>query len=536
MLIAILCTSTSATAYDFEVDGIAYTITSLTDLTVCGDHLTKKDTTKINIPENVEYKSKKLTVTSLNKGAFTNNNTLSEVILPNTITSIGDEAFYNCINLKNINLNSNLKSIGDKAFYNCINLRNINFNSNLKSIGIEAFAKSGLISIEIPTSISFLGDGAFKMTRIKKISLPDNIRKIPNYCFQECRQLQYVMSSSSLSRIESHAFENCILLKHISLPELSYIGEYAFSGCAKLEEFTLSAYKLEPSILWNCPRLTKLTIGSHTSELPHKKRYWVYGEGLTEETLGYCFEHSMEHCNSWCKGYAHLTGIKRFIIEDSDKPFSIKTFVRGHLNEAGAEMAPFSNLNLNYYYVGRPLKDITKWTDYYGNERTTDTRQGTGKIKKLEIGGYCTEVPYFYQAMDTLKLGAKINRFELENLYKKDIVKIECLATTPPKCTGSTTSDFPTNVYTDAILYVPYGSKEAYAKAEVWKNFWNIYELENNDSGVTTIKSDQGDSKYCVYSLTGILIGKSYSMEDVHNLPKGIYILINGSKRFKIKI
>ena len=46
MLIAILCTSTSATAYDFEIDGIAYTITSLTDLTVCVDHLTK-DTSKI---------------------------------------------------------------------------------------------------------------------------------------------------------------------------------------------------------------------------------------------------------------------------------------------------------------------------------------------------------------------------------------------------------------------------------------------------------------------------------------------------------
>ena len=533
MLIAILCTSTSATAYDFEVDGIAYTITSLTDLTVCVDHLTKKDTTKINIPENVEYKSKKLTVTSLNKGAFTNNNTLSEVILPNTITSIGDEAFYNCINLKNINLNSNLKSIGDKAFYNCINLRNINFNSNLKSIGIEAFAKSGLISIEIPTSISFLGDGAFKMTRIKKISLPDNIRKIPNYCFQECRQLQYVMSSSSLSRIESHAFENCILLKHISLPILAYIGEYAFSGCTKLEEFTLSAFKLEPSILWNCPRLTKLTIGSHTMGLPYKERDWGDRRTITAETLGYCYKLDTRD-QRLCEGYAHLTGIKRFIIEDSDEPFSIKNFF---VNTFGYQSrAPFSDLNLNYYYVGRPLKDITKWTDYYGDEHKTTTEQGTGKIKKLEIGGYCTEVPYFYQAMDTLKLGAKIKRFELENLYKFDIVKIECLATTPPECTGYSTSDFPTNVYTDAILYVPYGSKEAYAKAEVWKNFWNIYELENNESGVTTIKSDQGNSKYCVYSLTGILIGKSYSMEDVHNLPKGIYILINGSKRFKIKV
>lgn len=392
MLIAILCTSTSATAYDFEVDGIAYTITSLTDLTVCVDHLTKKDTTKINIPENVEYKSKKLTVTSLNKGAFTNNNTLSEVILPNTITSIGDEAFYNCINLKNINLNSNLKSIGDKAFYNCINLRNINFNSNLKSIGIEAFAKSGLISIEIPTSISFLGDGAFKMTRIKKISLPDNIRKIPNYCFQECRQLQYVMSSSSLSRIESHAFENCILLKHISLPELSYIGEYAFSGCAKLEEFTLSAYKLEPSILWNCPRLTKLTIGSHTMGLPYKERDWGDRRTITAETLGYCYKLDTRD-QRLCEGYAHLTGIKRFIIEDSDEPFSIKNFF---VNTFGYQSrAPFSDLNLNYYYVGRPLKDITKWTDYYGDEHKTTTEQGTGKIKKLEIGGYCTEVPYF---------------------------------------------------------------------------------------------------------------------------------------------
>ena len=52
---------------------------------------------------------------------------------------------------------------------------------------------------------------------------------------------------------------------------------------------------------------------------------------------------------------------------------------------------------------------------------------------------------------------------------------ITCLATVPPTITGNT---FGTWHYKGASLYVPYGCYDAYASADYWKNFSDIYELE----------------------------------------------------------
>ena len=52
---------------------------------------------------------------------------------------------------------------------------------------------------------------------------------------------------------------------------------------------------------------------------------------------------------------------------------------------------------------------------------------------------------------------------------------ITCLATTPPTISGNT---FGTWHYKGASLYVPYGCYDAYASADYWKNFSDIYELE----------------------------------------------------------
>lgn len=62
----------SVSAYDFEVDGLYYTITSLKGLTVSVDGCVNKDTTNIVIPQTIEYKGKKLIVTSVGAWAFSN--------------------------------------------------------------------------------------------------------------------------------------------------------------------------------------------------------------------------------------------------------------------------------------------------------------------------------------------------------------------------------------------------------------------------------------------------------------------------------
>lgn len=70
-LVVLACFSyLSASAYDFEADGLYFTITSLKDLTVSVDGAVNKDTDKIVIPQTVAYKNKSLTVTSVGDNAF----------------------------------------------------------------------------------------------------------------------------------------------------------------------------------------------------------------------------------------------------------------------------------------------------------------------------------------------------------------------------------------------------------------------------------------------------------------------------------
>lgn len=559
ILMMTLSASISATAYDFEVDGIAYTITSFSDLTVGVDHLVNNDVTKITIPESVAYKNKTLNVTSIKDNAFKDNTKLSEISLPNTINSIGNKAFMNDSSLIAINTPQSLSYIGREAFsgcsslttfyipegveqiqyrtfYGCKALNSMELHTHINSIKEAAFCESGLQSIVIPSSVVSLGDEAFAGTQLLEINLPNGIETIPASCFRGCSELQKITFSSNV--ISPSAFANCIALQEITLPEsLTTIGARAFAGCENLKGIAIpsSVTKIEPTILWDCHKLETLKIGSGLKGLPV---YATHSYGSTQSysysTLGSYYYARQSYKNGPYQtqsDISYLGSVRKFIIDDSDDEFSLKGFCCN-----GATTPPFTNTDLDYYYVGRPLVDIQRWSSNTGSTGfTVKINQGTGRIKKLEVSGMCTSVPYFYQKIDTLKLGADIIRFELSNIYKEDLAKIECLSETPPTCTNALYNNFPTKVYTDAILCVPLGCKEAYAKAEIWKNFWNIYEIDST-SGIAEISNDKDDVLYHVYNIAGLQVGESYSLKEIKQLPKGIYILVNKSKRCKIKI
>lgn len=564
MLVVFLSVSISATAYDFEADGIGYTITDFSDLTVSVSKLVNDSLTKVNIPEYVEYKDKSLKVTSIAKRAFRNDSTLLEISLPVTINSIGDEAFYNNFSLTAVNLPESLTYIGKDAFYRCesitsisipdgiyeindyvfcgcISLKEIDIHSNIHSIGAYAFASTGLQRINIPDNVISIGKGAFSYTDFVDIRLHDGIKIIPDNCFKGCDKLRNIIFKSEA--IGSYAFKDCIALEKITIPEsVTTINDGAFQGCESIKEFVIpsSVTYIAPTILWDCPNLETLQIGSGLNGLPviydHESSY-----GSTAYYRYYSLGSYVYGKKPWGGSYQllrhdeYLKSIRTFIIDDSEDEFRIRGFQWNY----DKPTPPFADNEcvLDYYYVGRPLTAIENWSTSSGGSSgfAVDIKQGTGRIRKLEINGSCTSVPYFYQKVDTLKLGEKIREFSLYNIYKEDIVKIECLSKNPPKCVNSYYS-FPTNVYTDAVLYVPFGCKEAYANADVWKNFWNIYELSEDNSLIEEVYDEEDLDLHDIYNLSGVLIGKSFNIEEIKKLPKGIYIVTNKYKKYKIKI
>lgn len=125
-LVVLACFSyLSASAYDFEADGLYFTIISPKDLTVSVDGAVNKDTDKVVIPQTVVYKNKTLTITRVGSEAFKSYKNLQSISFPNTMLSIGESAFEEDELLADIVLPDSLLRIGSNAFSYSKSLRAI---------------------------------------------------------------------------------------------------------------------------------------------------------------------------------------------------------------------------------------------------------------------------------------------------------------------------------------------------------------------------------------------------------------------------
>ena len=113
--IAVLLCSVMAHAYDFEVDGIYYNITSKEKLTVAVTYtsyrLNNDYKGKIVIPATVTYNEQQYNVTSIGDDAFYDCSSLTSIIIPNSITSIGEDAFTSCSSLTSISIPNKVTAI-----------------------------------------------------------------------------------------------------------------------------------------------------------------------------------------------------------------------------------------------------------------------------------------------------------------------------------------------------------------------------------------------------------------------------------------
>ena len=126
-----------------------YTVTGI------GDKCFQKQSLKsVCIPETVTY---------IGNSAFQDCKNLGSVTFlgaPYTIT-VGNNAFQNCPKLKTINLPA-AKTIGNFAFDGCTSLEKMVLEYGTESIGEYCFRGcSSLTLIEIPDSVTYIGNGVF---------------------------------------------------------------------------------------------------------------------------------------------------------------------------------------------------------------------------------------------------------------------------------------------------------------------------------------------------------------------------------------
>ena len=94
--------------------------------------------------------------------AFSDNDNITSVTIPDSVTAITGIAFCDCEKLESVTIGKNVKTIGDNAFMNCISLKSITIPDGVTSLGEEVFSGCSLLeSVKIGNGVTELKDAAF---------------------------------------------------------------------------------------------------------------------------------------------------------------------------------------------------------------------------------------------------------------------------------------------------------------------------------------------------------------------------------------
>ena len=209
--------------------------------------------------------------------AFYQTELSGDIVIPNGVKGIGLEAFSDttissvtfedgsqlenidsfafryCSNLTSIEIPSSVTSIGEAAFYNCSALKKVNIididawamidfgaNANpLENAGAGLYLLDEKLVTEVTlTTATMIRYSAFSgYGFLTRIEIPSSVTSIGEWAFSHCSALETVTfeDNSQLESIGSYAFQSCSALTSIEIPSrVTSIGSGAFSSCSNL--------------------------------------------------------------------------------------------------------------------------------------------------------------------------------------------------------------------------------------------------------------------------------------------------------------
>lgn len=172
---------------------------------------------------------------SIGEYAFQSCRNLTELTIPSTVRSFGPYAFSYCRGLKTLTLSEGIASLSDNCFKNCSELEEVTIPASVKTIGAEAFSGASKLK-----SVTFaeggqteIGDSAFYNSPVLDTLDLRGATSIGTTSFASCVALKRVDIPDTMKKIGDYAFSNCTNLQTVTVGEgVESIGVGAFTGTA----------------------------------------------------------------------------------------------------------------------------------------------------------------------------------------------------------------------------------------------------------------------------------------------------------------
>ncbi len=180
----------------------------------------------------------------IGQGLFANCEHLTQISLPLDATTLEKDAFAGCTSLTRIEIPAAIANLQPSS--GCTALQeikvssaNANYSSKdgvllngegtkivwfpmgkqgsytlpstITSIGDYAFKGCNIESFTLPDGLTSIGQGAFMDSKVREVKLPANLKAVPTSTFQGCTQLKVVRLGSKTEQICDYAFDQCPL-------------------------------------------------------------------------------------------------------------------------------------------------------------------------------------------------------------------------------------------------------------------------------------------------------------------------------------
>ena len=307
---------------------------------------------------------------------------------------------------------------------------------------------SGLKTVNIPNSVTFIGNFAFEgCTGLKEVNIPNSITFIGDDTFSGCTSLNELILPNSITTIGQFSFSNCNSLKSLTIPKsVLTIGNCAFYGCESLESIEVDSENIKYDSRGNCNAI----IETYTDRL--------------------------------------ILGCKNTVI-----PQDVKTI---------GEDAFAGNIDMKYLYFPNSVTTIERGA--FSGCKELNTLNVGNNVELIESYAFqeCSGIQSVIIPQKVKSIGYWTFRdcIRLKDFY--------CYAEYIPTTHAEAFIETPIE---NATLHVPAALVETYKNSSPWSGFGKIVALTDDDpkpTDVQTLPKEENTTPSAIYALDGRLISK----------------------------